>query len=90
LLGFDQHNPNHAYDLFTHVAHVVEAVPPELPLRWAALLHDIGKVPTFTLDENGRGHFHGHAAVGAELAEQVLLRLKAPTALRTQVEALIA
>lgn len=90
LLGFDQHNPNHAYDLFTHVAHVVGAVPPELPLRWAALLHDIGKVPTFTLDENGRGHFHGHAAVGAELAEQVLLRLKAPTALRTQVEALIA
>ncbi len=56
LLGFDQHNPNHAYDLFTHVAHVVGAVPPELPLRWAALLHDIGKVPTFTLDENGRGH----------------------------------
>ena len=90
LLGFDQHSPHHAYDLFTHVAHVVGAVPPELPLRWAALLHDIGKVPTFTQDETGRGHFYGHAAVGAELAEQVLLRLKAPTALRTQVEALIA
>ena len=89
MLGFDQRSPHHAYDLFTHVAHVVAGVPAELTLRWAALLHDIGKVPTFTQDETGRGHFYGHAPKGAEMAEEVLLRLKAPTALRQQVVLLI-
>ena len=54
MLGFDQHSPHHAYDVFTHTAHVVEAVPKELGLRWAALLHDVGKPAAFTMDENGR------------------------------------
>ena len=88
-IGFDQHSPHHAYDLYTHVAYVTGAVPGELTVRWAALLHDIGKVSTFTRDETGRGHFYGHASAGAELAEQVLLGLKAPTRLRHQVVELI-
>lgn len=89
MIGFDQHSPHHAYDLYTHVAHVVAAVPGDLTLRWAALLHDVGKVPTFTRDETGRGHFYGHAGAGAELAEDILRRLKAPTALREQAVTLI-
>ncbi len=88
-IGFDQHNPHHIYDIYTHTAHVVAAVPPELPLRWAALLHDVGKTETFTQDEKGCGHFYGHAVRSAEMADQVLLRLKAPTALRQQVVQLI-
>lgn len=83
--GFAQYSPYHAYDLFTHIAHVTEAVSAELTLRWAALLHDIGKVPTFTLDESGRGHFYGHAQTGAEMADVILRRLKAPTKLREDV-----
>lgn len=89
-VGFQQHNHHHAYDLFTHIAHVTAAVPTALHLRWAALLHDIGKVTTFTLDESGCGHFYGHAKAGAEMANAVLLRLKAPTALREQVVQLIS
>ena len=81
-LGFLQHSPHHAYDVFTHTAHVTAAVMPELSLRWAALLHDIGKVPCFSRDENGRGHFKGHAQVSAQMADTVLRRLKAPTQLR--------
>ena len=81
-VGFDQRSPHHAYDLFTHIAHVTAAVPRNLTLRWAALLHDVGKVPTFTVDENGRGHFYGHARESARIANEILLRLKAPTALR--------
>ena len=88
-IGFQQHSPHHAYDVFTHTAHVTAAVPGELPLRWAALLHDIGKVPTFTRDENGRGHFLGHAGMGAEMADDLLRQLKSPTQLREQVVTLI-
>ena len=88
-VGFDQHSPHHKYDLYTHIAQVVDRVPGDLPLRWAALLHDVGKIPTFTRDETGRGHFYGHAQAGAEMADEILRRLKAPTALRQQAVLLI-
>ena len=88
-LGFDQRNPHHLYDVFGHTARVVEAVPPVTALRWAALLHDIGKPSVFTRDEKGIGHFYGHEKVSAQLAGDILHRLKAPTALRQQVVALI-
>ncbi len=88
-VGFDQHSHHHAFDVFTHTAHVTGDIPPELPLRWAALLHDIGKPVTFTLDEAGSGHFYGHAAVSAEIADAILHRLKSPTHLRERVVFLI-
>ena len=89
LISFDQRSPHHAYDLYTHVAHVTAAVPPDLTLRWAALLHDVGKIPTFTIDETGRGHFYGHAPEGAEMADAILRRLKAPNHLREEAVLLI-
>ena len=89
-LGFDQHSPYHIYNVYEHTAHVVAAVPATPELRWAALLHDIGKPGCFTLDENGRGHFLGHAKLSAEMADQILLKLRAPTQLRCRVTDLIA
>ena len=88
-VGFDQRNPHHAYDVYAHTAQVVGAVAAELSLRWAALLHDVGKPATFTLDEAGWGHFLGHAEKSAEMANGILLRLKAPTALRQRVVFLV-
>ena len=88
-LGYDQRNHHHIHDLFTHTALVTAAMPQSLPLRWAALLHDTGKPATRTEDEMGEAHYHGHAQVSAAMAREVLLRLKAPTALREQVVALI-
>lgn len=89
-IGFQQHSPYHAYDIFTHTAHVVAGVPADLTLRWAALLHDIGKPATFTMDDAGQGHFYGHAKVSTETADAILRRLKAPTQLREQVVLLIS
>ena len=89
MVGFDQKNHHHDYDVYTHTAHVVENVPGKLPLRWAALLHDVGKPATFTADEAGEGHFYGHAEESARLADGILRRLKAPTALREQVVLLV-
>ena len=88
-VGFDQRNPHHIYDVYGHIIRVVEQVPRNLPLRWAALLHDVGKPATFTLDESGTGHFYGHAQTSGQLADQILRRLKAPTALREQVVFLV-
>lgn len=84
-IGFDQKNAHHIYDVYTHIAHVVESTPPDLALRWAALLHDVGKPACFTQDSAGVGHFYGHAAESSRLASQILLRLKASNALRSEV-----
>ncbi len=88
-VGFQQHNPHHKYDVYTHTAQVVSAVPGDLAVRWAALLHDCGKPACFAVDKEGRGHFIGHADESARLAEEILLRLKAPTALRERVVFLV-
>ena len=88
-LGYDQNNHHHIYDLFTHTVQVTAAVPPQLHLRWAALLHDLGKPATRTTDEKGEAHYHGHAAVSTEMANRILLRLKSSTLLREQVELLV-
>ncbi len=90
-VGFDQHSPHHAYDVYTHICHVTAAIPaaPVL-LRWAALLHDVGKPACFAQDETGRGHFKGHAQAGADMAEKILTRLHAPKGLREDAVWLIS
>ena len=90
MLDFDQRNPHHTHDLFTHTALVVAGVPAQPRLRWAALLHDIGKPGSLTLDDAGIAHYYGHAKLSAQMADEVLHRLKAPTALREGVAGLIA
>lgn len=89
-VDFAQHTIHHRYDVYTHTAHVTAAIEPTPALRWAALLHDVGKPATFTMDENGHGHFYGHAAKSAEIADAVLQRLRASNALREQIVTLIS
>lgn len=88
-VGFEQHNRHHIHDVFGHTAAVVEAAPPTTELRLAALFHDIAKPAVFTMDEAGEGHFFGHAAVSAELADDILHRLKASNTLRDEVTFLV-
>ncbi len=76
----DQHSPYHKYDVYEHIVRAVNAVPTDIEgadiLRLTMLLHDVGKPVCFKLDENGRGHFKGHAKVGAEMSKDILHRLK--------------
>lgn len=88
-VNFNQHSPHHAYDVYTHICHVTAAVPREATLRWAALLHDVGKPACFAQDETGRGHFKGHAQVGAAMAAEILRELDAPKPLTAEVVWLI-
>ena len=88
-VGFDQCNPHHSFDLYTHTARTVAGVPQEAPLRLAALLHDIAKPACFTKDEDGIGHFYGHAAQGAAMAEEITHRLRLDSATCTRVTQLV-
>ncbi len=81
-IGFDQKSPHHDADVWTHTARAVDAVEARECLRWAMLLHDLGKPGCFSLDARGVGHFYGHAQAGAEIAERTLHRLRAPRAVR--------
>ena len=89
MVGLDHRNPHHCYDVWTHTTVAVDHVPPELPLRLALLLHDIGKPDTFSLGEDGQGHFYGHPRRSVELAEGILSRLRFPRRTRERVLTLV-
>ena len=88
-VGLDQHNPHHCYDVWGHIAHSVAAIEPTPVLRWAMLLHDLGKGSTFSLDEQGIGHFYGHGKAGIALAETITTRLRFSGEIRQQVLQLV-
>lgn len=71
-------NIYHIYDVWTHTIKVFESIPPEsgIILRLAALLHDVGKPKTHSVDETGLVHFYNHQVVGAEMARRIMRRLK--------------
>lgn len=73
MVGFQQRNPHHCYDLFEHILHVLDALPESssLQLRIAAFFHDIGK-PDCAREKQGRLVFYGHAAKSAEITEGIL------------------
>ena len=87
--GFEQRNPHHVHDVWTHTALAVGATPADPALRLAMLLHDVGKPETFFLDEKGVGHFYGHAQRGAEMADGALRRLRCDNDTRRRVCLLI-
>ncbi len=59
-------------------------------MKSAALLHDIGKPATYTIDEEGHIHFYGHPQAGVPLAQNVMNRLAASTQDRRLVQQVTA
>ena len=67
--------------VFNHIGLMLEKIPADADalLPWAVLLHDIAKPVTAECDAaTGKIHFYGHEKVGAEMAEDILRRLKFP------------
>ena len=76
LLGVSQNAQKtaiHTKDVYAHVLRVVERSSPNLNSRWSALLHDIAKPRTKSV-EDGKVHFYGHEDVGAYMARDILKR----------------
>ena len=89
MAGFDQRNPHHIHDVWTHTALAVAAAPADETLRLTMLLHDAAKPERFFTDEAGIGHFYGHAQTGAELADGILRSLRCDNDTRQAVTELI-
>jgi poly(A) polymerase len=89
LIGFGDGEWRHK-DVWKHTKQVVWQSVPRLQVRWGALLHDIGKVKTRRIDDNGEVHFFGHSEVGAAMfRKRVAARLGFSDALYDRVHFLI-
>ena len=62
-------------DVWKHTKQVVRQSVPRIEVRWAALLHDIGKIKTRKISPDGEVHFIGHAEVGASMFDRMQRRL---------------
>lgn len=71
-----QRNKYHIYNVGEHIMQAVNHTPPDFIVRWAALLHDIGKSHCASVDENGIIHFYGHHRESRRLAMDLLHRLR--------------
>lgn len=76
MKGCTQETPYHCYDVWEHTLHVLDSVPREPVLRWAALLHDCGKPAVKFFSPDGVAHFYGHDKKSAEIAGPLLERLR--------------
>ncbi len=81
--------PFHYKDVYEHTLQVLDRVPGTPVLRWAALLHDIAKPRTFSV-QDGEVHFFGHDVIGAHMARDILTRLRQPHDLIAAVDQLVA
>ena len=72
-IGFDQNNQYHKHDVYEHLLSVVDLCDTgDFCIKMAAMLHDIGKPNTYTVDAQGRGHFYGHPVESRDIAMRLL------------------
>lgn len=75
MIGYDQLNHHHSWDLWEHTVRAVEGVPADPLMRLTMLLHDTGKPMVRTIDEKGEGHYKKHQQASAQLALSAAERL---------------
>ena len=84
-----QKNKYHIYNVGEHIVNAVVNSQKDLVVRWAALLHDIGKPECKSVDSNGIIHFYGHHRESVRLAGEIMRRLKMDAQLSNDILILI-
>lgn len=87
--GFDQNSVYHNLNLTEHIFKVLDSVRPDLTLRTAALLHDIGKYRNHEVKEDGHYSYHKHEIYSAEMSKYILGRLRCSSAFISDVCVLV-
>jgi poly(A) polymerase len=90
MIDFHKGCPVHHKDIWDHTLQVIEKCPYSPAVRWAALMHDTGKVWTRTVNKQGKVHFFRHEEMGASLMEGVAGRFHLDPELRDRVVYVIA
>lgn len=88
-VGFSESCHVHHKDIWDHTVKVVAQSKPHAAIRWAALLHDIGKVWTRTVDTSGRVHFFRHEDMGANMFRGIAARFGLEERLAMRIHYLI-
>ena len=84
-----QNNPHHKYSVGEHTIVSIGNARPDRILRYAMLMHDFGKPSCKTTDDQGIDHFYGHQEVSAQMANDILRRLKTDNETRRSVAKLV-
>ncbi len=71
-----QNHPYHIYNVGDNILKSVSSIENNRILRWAMLLHDIGKAVSKSTDEKGIDHFYGHPKKSVIMADEILCRLR--------------
>ena len=87
-VDFDQSSMYHHKNVFEHTEQVVQQSPAILEVRWAALMHDLGKVYTRTYID-GKVHFYQHEIISKLLADSIMHRFKFPTDIKNRILSII-
>ncbi|HNL55012.1 MAG TPA: HD domain-containing protein [Turneriella sp.] len=83
-------NRFHAHDIFEHLLRSVDgAMDLNEVVRWSALLHDIGKVPTRVETDTGEATFHNHEMYSARMVVPIMKRLAVPITVGQKVKFLV-
>lgn len=90
MLGFQQNNPYHMYDVWNHTVHAIEyCESDDLVTRLAVFFHDIGKPHCYQDGEDGIRHFKGHGRVSANMTDKIMKRLRFDNDTREKVVELV-
>lgn len=83
-------NRFHAYDIYEHLLRSIDgAMDLNEPVRWSALLHDVGKVPTRAEGPNGEASFHNHEMYSARMVVPIMKRCAVPIGIGQKVKFLV-
>ena len=90
MIGFQQNNPYHAYDVFDHTVHAIEKCESDdLAVRLAVFFHDFGKPHSYQDGEDGIRHFKGHGKVSSDITDIIMKRLRFDNETRKNVVELV-